>query len=316
MTLAATCMIDFPAHEGRAAVKVKRWTTIAVNQSWRTLTNTAELVLARTASERQVKLLQETFRVGDPVTITMGVNNETAEEFAGYITQVGMGMPMVLKLEDEMWKLKRKRVTVVGTAMKLKALLAKVAAAYEIECVDTEVGDVRYVNQTAAQILADLKNMGIHSYFRGKTLVSNKYTNEAAGTVKVTLERCAGDNLQQKQVDTVKVVVTTWKTSGTMLKAEAGEDGGTVIELQRPGLTQAAAKALADETLKKAKQPGLTGTVNLFALPKVEVLGKIEIKSGLFPEKNGTYYIDSIQKRASVEDLTYVQTVTVGDKAS
>jgi hypothetical protein len=313
MTLAVTCEILFPAHKGRAALNVRRWTSIVVNQSWRTLTNTAEVKLARTASERQAQQLRETFRAGDPVSIKMGVNNKPEEEFTGYILNVGMSMPMVLTMEDEMYQLKRRRVTVVKSDMKLKELLSTIAKGYEIECVDVEIGDVRYVNQTAAQILSDLKNIGIHSYFVGKKLVSNKYTNEKAGTVRQVVERAAGDSLQVKTVDTVKVVVKTWQKQGSVLKAEAGEDGGTVIELERQGLSYAAAKKLAEDSLKKAKQPGLTGTINLFAIPHVEVLGKMELKSGLFPEKNGTYYIDSIQKRASVEDMTYVQSVTLGD---
>jgi hypothetical protein len=125
---------------------------------------------------------------GDQVTIQTGykyfdhLGNEVAPMntiYTGFIAGVGSKIPIVLDLEDNMWKLKQitaanqvfpaSQYTLEGI---LKVLLAGTGFTVNV-LTNTSFGDFRTNNETVCEVLARLaKDYHFYSYFRGNELRS------------------------------------------------------------------------------------------------------------------------------------------------
>ncbi len=171
--------VVFPAHRGRQGLRIRKFSSLKVISGWEMLTDTAEVVIARKSDVIDSNRVKEYLKTGDPVVFRMGYdsNDNLFTEFSGYIQGISTGSPLVISCEDEMFQLKRKTVSISKQRCTLKQLLQVIAKGYEIDCEDTQLGDVRYSNVAVTQILEDLKEKaGLHSFFRGKKLVVGKTT--------------------------------------------------------------------------------------------------------------------------------------------
>lgn len=312
--------IIFPANNGRAAFKIRRFSDVRINSSWKGLTDTAEITTPRNVSDFEKTKVSEWFREGDPVEIWLGYDGELSLEFQGYIKKVPAGIPLVINLEDEMYKLKRKQVSVSIQNCKLKKLLEEIAPGYSIVCDDVDLGTVRYEKMSAAQILEKLQNNGIYSWFEGKELHSFGRSESKKNPVEVQLEKTAGsiDGVKQKEIENTLVTISLIRKIGKKLKVEHGDDNaGVKINRQLSGIemTEAEMKAQAKQIYDKAKQPGLDGDVTLWGVPIVKHGRKMSLTSELYPEKNGTYYIDAVTKDFSLKNASYRQECKLGNKA-
>ena len=108
------CRITLPATDNRGELILKKIQSVRIESSWKRLTDTAEITLPRKAihlDQGKVKVsfkqVKEWFRRGDPVLIELGYNGNYEIEFAGYITHVSADIPIKIKLEDEMYQLKK-----------------------------------------------------------------------------------------------------------------------------------------------------------------------------------------------------------------
>ena len=70
----------------------------------------------------------------------------------------------------------------------------------------------------------------------------------------------------------------------------------------------------AQRLYELSKRPGLDGDVTLWGIPRVQHGCRMKLKSVLYPEKNGTYYIDAVTKTFAKEG--YRQVCKLGLKAS
>ncbi len=312
--------IRFPGNNGRAAIVIRRFAEVRIESSWKGLTDTAEIITPRNVKDFDNKKVSEYFKEGDPVEVWLGYDGELQLEFSGYIKKVPAGVPLVISCEDEMYKLKRSQVNASIKGSNLKQLLEQIAPGYKIVCDDTDIGTVRFEKMTAAQVLEELQKNGIYSWFEGKELHSFGRSERNEEPVRITLERTAGqtDGLKQKEIESVLVVMEMVRNKGKKLKVEYGDkDAGVKIKRQVAGsiITEAEMKAQAKKLYDKAKQPGLDGDLTLFGIPRVQHGNKLSIESVLYPEKNGTYYIDSVTKTFSLEKAEYRQICKLGNKA-
>lgn len=114
---------------------------------------------------------------GDEVMIELGYGDDLYPEFEGYIVSVSRGIPVTIRCEDEMYKLKRKTVSYSAPNAKLKKFLQDITKGYEVKTdFDVELGAVRYSNKTVAQILDDIrKKTNLYCYFIGKHSIAEMY---------------------------------------------------------------------------------------------------------------------------------------------
>ncbi len=313
-TYAIYSEVDFPAHRGRQGLRIRRFSSLNVVSSWKMLTDTAEIVVTRRNDAKTKNRINEILKSGDPVIIKMGYNGELFTEFTGYIENVGTGSPLVISCEDEMFQLKRKTVSISKERCTLKQLLQEIAKGYEVDCEDTQLGNVRYSNMAVSAILEDLKEKaGLYSFFRGKTLVVGKTTLDSK-PVQLVIEKQANESLKEKEVKKVWVKVESLQQHGKALTYETGDKGGTILSIKQPNLTKVEIKEVADRMYKQSQQKGLDGDITLFGVPRLIHGMTVELRSNMYSERNGSFYVDGTEKSIT-SDGGYRQVLKLGRKA-
>lgn len=315
-TLAAD--IFFPASRGRAAFGLRRVSSVHTEKSWKEFTGTAEIVIPRNVRDLARIDAAKIFELGDPVTVRFGYGSEELPaEFEGYILDVSDGVPYKLKLEDEMFRLKRGTVTVSRRGITLRQLLEEIAPGYAVECPDIPVGTVRYTEAAPVAILENLKKeLGIYTYFAGKVLHAVDGNSRGGATVKVLLEKNAvSENLNKKSRAEEKVLVKfkSLQRDGRYITHEEGDKDGTVQVRNWPYLTKAEIEARSKRIIELQKTKGFDGTITLFGIPRAEIGDKVEIKSLFYSNLSGTFFVDKVVKDFSKGGIR--QQLTIGNKA-
>ncbi len=313
MTYVMCGEIRFPAHKGREAFVIRRFSECKIESTWKSLTDTAEIVLPKKVSDFDRIAISEWFRAGDPVEIYLGYDGHLVQEFRGYVSDVGAGIPLLISCEDEMYKLKRQTVSVSREACTLQQLIAEVAPGYEVVCDDIPLGNVRYDKVAVAQILEDLQKKHIYSWFEGKVLKS-AVSNRQSSVVDVQLERTAGESLKQKAVEDTLVIMRVLRKQGKPIVVTHGsEQAGKRITKEISGLeiSEAELKKEAERLYREAMQPGLDGDVILFGNVSIKHGTQVKLNSLLYPEKDGVYNVDAVTK--SMRPSEYRQACKLGE---
>jgi hypothetical protein len=314
--------ITFPAVRNRQQIDLWRVTAVQVESSWKEFTDRAEITLPRNIKALNGELkYTDVFRAGDPVVIRMGYGTgEPPTEFAGYLSDVSAGVPVLLRCEDEMWKLKRGSVSVVSSSITLKHLLEKACVGYKIDCPDATLGAVRYANVPPIKILEDIKKeTGLYSYFDAeKTLHCGVIYGDQSNVqpVNIFLEKNAiSESLNKKApTDEVEIKAISILKNGKKISVTVGRKGGTSVQRTYIGVTvKEQLKKQAESDLKKYQAQGFDGSVTLFGIPSVKHGMKMHLKSEMLKNMEGIFYIESVKK--SFDNSGYRQDVTLGDKA-
>lgn len=321
MTLTMAAHITFGAAHGRPSFDMRQVSSVHIESSWPEFTDRAEIVLPRKVRDFQKYKVGEVFQVGDPVTIRLGYGIGTLPvEFEGYLSEVGEGIPVTLKCEDEMYKLKRGTVSISQKNTTLRQLLEAIAPGYQVDCPEVSLGTVRYANMPPIKILEELKReAGISTYFDGKILRSGIIYGDQSDkeTVKIKLEQNAvSENLNKKSSASEKVTIKAISLlkNGKKIEVSVGDDGGTSVQRYYIGVeVEAELKRQATEDLKKYKVDGFDGTITLFGIPRVQHGMKIDLSSVFYENLHGVYNIDKVVKDFGPEGFR--QEVTLGSKS-
>lgn len=309
--------IIFPAHEGRPAFRIRRFSECKIESSWRSLTDTAEITIPRKVKDFDRLKVSEWFREGDPVEIWLGYDRKLSLEFQGYVKKVPAGIPLIIACEDEMYKLKRSTVSVSKKDCTLKQLLKEIAPDYKVVCDDSRLGNVRFSKMSPSQILDELQKNGIYCWFEGKELHAFGTSKSDVDPVEILVERTAAESLKQREIEKTLVIMSLIRKKGKKLRVEVGDkQAGKRITREISGieLSEAELKRDAEKLYELSKQPGLDGDLTLWGVPRVQHGYRMNLKSILYPEKNGTYYIDAVTKTFSPQG--YRQVCKLGLKAS
>ncbi len=317
-TYTMACDIYFPSSRGRRAFGFKRVSAIHTEKSWKEFTGTAEITLPRNVRDFQNIDAEKLFALGDPVTVKFGYGiGDLPIEFVGYISDVADGVPYKLKLEDEMYNLKRGSVRISAKNMSLKKLLTAIAPGYTISCPDINLGTVRYTDKAPIRVLENLKKeLGIYSYFVGKTLHAVDGNSQTDEKIKVLLERNAvSENINRKTAvdEKIKVKFRSLQKTGKYITVEIGDDGGTVQIRNWPYLTKNEITIRAKRIIEIQKAKGFDGTVTLFGIPRADQGMIIDLSSLFYSNLKGKYFIDKVVKDFDRNGIR--QVVTLGNKA-
>lgn len=319
MTLTMSTHIIFPESRGRKELHLYRCTEVTIERSWKEFTGRADIVLPRRVKVFGDISYSDLFHAGDPVEIRLGYGtDEPVTEFIGYLSDISEGVPVHLRCEDEMYRLKRGTVSIVSSAITLRALLEKAAAGYQIECPDVQFGAVRFANVAPVDILKSIKEKaGLYSYFEGKKLFCGVIYGDQSDmpTVNVNVEKNAvSENLNRKNnTEEVEIKAISILRNGRKIEAVVGKKGGVSVQRTYVGITVKAElerKAKAD--LQKYKTQGFDGSVTLFGVPRLQHGDKVRVVSEFYKNMEGFFYVEKTVKKFNSEG--YRQEITLGDK--
>lgn len=314
--------ITFPETETRKEIIIKKVNSVHIESGWKRLTDTATIIIARNVGYFDKHKVKETFKSGDPVKIELGYNGNLVVEFEGYISHVSADIPIVIKCEDEMYKLKKIPVNISMGSTSLKKLLEAIIPGYEIDALEVEIGAQRHPKTTVAKVLEKLKDdYSLYSYMKGKQLVVGKIYADDSELVPINLfleKNVVNNDLNYKNKEDVIIRINAVSTlkNGSKIEVTVGDEAGEERQLTYYGIEiKAELTKLANEDLKKYKIDGFTGSVTAYGIPKIDHGNKIQLVSGLYPDRNGLYYVEE-----TIIDFTdtaeYRRKILLGDKVT
>jgi len=306
MTVAMICKITFPETTTRKELVLRNINGIQIQSGWKRLTDTEEITLPRKAiyffegkTSTTFKLISNWFKKGDPVIIELGYNQTYVKEFEGYITHVSADIPIKIKLEDEMYQLKKLPVNISLPKTSLKNLLKKIIPGYEIDALEVELGALKFAKTTVAKVLEYLKDeYSLYSYMDSKKLICGKIyaDNSDQEPVKLHLEKNVVNNdlnYKNKEDELIKINAVSTLSNENKIEKTIGNETGEERQLTYYGIeVKAELEKIAKEDLKKYKVDGFSGSIKTFGVTVVKHGMKVDLKSDLYPDRNGLYYVE------------------------
>ena len=296
-----TCLITLPDNKAKVGA-IHKPESITINTSFKEFAQTAVITLPRNVEAYDRLNIREVFAHGSKIEIKVGYDGVVTHTFKGYITHVTADYPIVIKCQDEMFKLRKLPVNYSAKSVQLATMLQALAPGYTIDALEgVTLTNIRLKKTTLGATLEKLKSdFGLYSYMEGETLVCGKYysdnTNETAETVYLD-KAIKSNDLEYRNGDDIvlKIKGTANTPTGQKIEFETGEDGGDELSLIYPKANSLAElKRLVLEDYITRKLGGYEGTLTAFLLPILKHGRKVVLESGLFPERNGQYYVDAV----------------------
>jgi len=298
---AMVAKIVFPATDNRKEIIIRNPLSVSVESGWELLTDRAIIKLPRNVSAFDKKKVKEYFRKGDAVLVELGYDGSFFKEFEGYISkEPTANVPIEIKCEDEMWKLKQLPVNISQKETTLQRLLNAIIGDYKLDALEVEIGTVRFAKTTVAKVLEELKkNFGLYSYMKGKTLVCGQIYADDIGTVNYHLEKnVLENNLKYKSATDTRIEVRAVSTQkdGSKIEVTVGDEGGEQRQLSHYNIkSKVELKKLAELDLERFKRDGLDGSITTYGVPFVAHGYKAILASDLYEDRNGTYYVENVK---------------------
>jgi hypothetical protein len=301
-------------------------TKVVVKNDWRKMTNTCVIELPRNLKTRDNLKIDEVLKVGDAVTYQRGYDTDLVPRFTGYVASIGAATAICkIECEDEMWNLKQNsytmswpNATVDGIISYLKSKMGATWP-YNILGDNVSIGAFKIEKCSAAKTLQLLKDQyGIYSFFRlSATGVNVLYVGkpyEPDNSLWNTVQLEYGRNvinwkgLTYKRATDIKLLVTAVNhlPNGSKTQIQIGDPGGEERTLDFFNLDAATLKNSANELLAKMKYDGYRGKLPLFGQPFVSDGYVAQLTDWRYPERNGTFFIDSVEETLKVASLRQI----------
>ena len=275
-----------------------------IKSTWKDLTDTARIVLPKNIKKlKGHELIQDLIAKGDAVEIQLGYDGVMNVEFAGFVTEVEVGIPLVIHCEDYMWKLKQSTITHSWKKATLEDIVFLITPNdIEYECLDFEIGAFRIDKASPAQVLEYLKShYGMKPFFRGKKLyVGFAYPFDNYSLVRYDFQRNVkekGQRLKYTRKSDVKLKVKgiSYLADGTKIEYETGNPEGAERTLSYYNVSKAALQENVQRDCDKLLYEGFRGDFKAFARPYVQHGDIANIKDDMVPDHVGTYFVDSVK---------------------
>jgi hypothetical protein len=297
-------------------IKTRAITQGEIVSSFKELTDTCSLTLPRNLVLKD-KRLDQVVRVGDAVTVRLAVNDVWNTEFTGYVREVDASIPVRIFCEDEMWKLKRVPVKPKSWAQaEVGEVLAHcIPSDYTIEIFggrssSVTIGRYQVNNMSAAQVLANLREYGIFSYFRNGVLYvgfaydyefdthvlhfqrnmrSNDLKFRLAGDYKIQVKAIANLPTGQKTIVMYPDATDGFTPYGSELRTlNFGELSPDLLTRQK------LLREYAQAEIKKFNVDGYRGTVTTYGIPFVKHGDRVTLRDARYPERESTNLVDRV----------------------
>ena len=306
--------VVFSATENRPEFSIRRISEVSIESSWKTICDTAELVLPRNVKDFDSKKVKDVFRRGDKVEIYLcyGMDEDLKLEFSGYIEKVSADYPITITLEDDMWKLKQIPISFSAKDIKLSDFIKKFIKDYPLDIdSDISLGAVRFSKVTFGEVLKKLQDdYSIYSFIRnGKLTIAKPYSDVSETIPAFDLERnCVSNDLNYLSKDErlVKIIGQSMQKLAKAVKNKE-KDKKLKFEFGDADATSTINWTFSVNNLKDLerevkrmyedwKKEGWDGSFTTFGYPFLQHGQKVKLTSTLYEDRTGIYYVDGLKK--------------------
>ncbi|PIE50812.1 MAG: hypothetical protein CSA38_01300 [Flavobacteriales bacterium] len=280
MTVALCTELLFEPQKGKS-FNVYKVSEVEIESSWKMLTDRAKITLPRNVKDFDKNKVSELFKVGDKCSLKMGYNGNLVTEFEGYISKVSANFPIVIELEDEMFRLKKIPVHYSSRKGSLKEFLNKYIKGIEVDCdANIELGSIRFVNTNLGAVLDKLqKDWSLYSFIRKsqgdnqiKLTIAKPYSevNDNTKPFYFDLEKnCVSNNLKylSKEDRTIKIKASAIKGIGKKDVVEFGDDNAKTTLNIKLDMSKSQMQDEVKRLYDLHKKEGYEGSFEIYGIP-------------------------------------------------
>ena len=313
--------IDFHIEIGKYRLMMIE--AVEITKSVDNLADTAVITLPGSVYNQRLEI-ENKLNEGDEVLIRLGYDEDLKDEFAGYLESVTTDNGTIkINCEDELFKYRKDVANKEFTNTGVKQILQyvnKQVGGFELSCdYDFRYNKFTIYNATGFDVLKKIQeDTKANVYLKGKTLhIHPQYSETGATVIYDFSENIEKADLKYRDEKKRKVLVEVEgsKKDGTVVKATVGTAGGDKITMKMPGVNDYnTLKKMAENQLAIKSYTGYDGNISGWLIPFVEHGDLAELRDREYPEKNGKYYIISVQ--TSVSQNGGERKITLGKKIS
>ena len=309
--------------------KVNTLKSVSVKRSVEQLSDTATITLPGTLVNQPMEV-NDKIRIGDPVRIELGYEENMNEEFIGYVKRINTDdTEITIECEDELylWDVEvkdsfygGKNKPPVPLMTILQDLAQQVNSKYTIECdFDFSYSKFTISKATALDVLRKIQDeTKANIYFEGTTLHIHPLYGNGSWSGKIVkydlAKNVVAANLQYKKAgdQKLKVEISYKDQDGQTITRSYGE-GSKVIKKTINTADGSSLQTIAENEYNLWCYDGYEGDLTGWLIPFCQPTDKVEIIDNSRQYKNGTYY-------AVATDVTFSESggrrkVTIGRKS-
>jgi len=291
-------LISFTDPTGKTIVDFDFVHNCVIEKSRKTLTNKCTITLPR-----KIKAINgdinEFFKSGSKVEVKFGYGDELRTEFTGYVSKRGAKIPIDIYCEDEMWKLKQNSFTRSWKKVKLKELVSYIYPG-TARVADLELGGFTIKSQSTAQVLDALKKFSLQCYFDSDGVLVVDFAGSLTGKrIEVVYDfnmNVIDTNLDYNRKEDIRIRVKgiSKQPNGKNFEVFFGDQDGDERTLNFVNIDKTQLTKIVQKELDKLKQDGYRNDFETFGLPYAEP-GYVAIMiDSEYPERDGSYLIESV----------------------
>ncbi|OWK99259.1 hypothetical protein AP75_01875 [Kaistella haifensis DSM 19056] len=245
------------------------------------------------------------FKEGDKVEVLLGYNNKNERRFSGFIRRVKMGIPVELECEGYASQLHNIIFNKTYANVTVKQLLKDLTAGTDIklsnEIPEIPLKNVRFKNATGIQVLEYLKKeVSLAVYFNFNELFVGTVFGKVQKRIRVKIgwNTVRDDDFQKRKVEkNLKIVVREKNAKGEVKRTKSDltkYDNEKDIKI-KADIPVNFLKEIVNRLQTQEDYKGYEGDIQLFLAPYANKGMVIELHGGMYPEKTGDYFIQSVQ---------------------
>ena len=245
------------------------------------------------------------FKEGDKVEVLLGYNTKNEKRFFGFVRRVKMGIPVELECEGYASQLYdiifNKTYSTVTVKQLLKDLTAGTDIKLSTEIPEIPLKNIRFKNATGIQVLEYLKKeVSLAVYFNFDELFVGTLFGKVQKriNVKIGWNTVKDDDFQERKVDkNLKIVVREKNAKGEVKRTKSDlkkYDNEKDVKI-KADIRANFLKEIVNRLQRQEDYKGYEGNIQLFLVPYANKGMVIDLDGGMFPEKSGSYFINSVQ---------------------
>jgi len=291
---------------------------ITIKSSRETISDVAEISLPKYRNLKPADISE-----GDQVVIHAGYKRYgLVKEFHGIVREITQTQPYKIIAEDFFMLLRKDIISRTFKKIYAGEIIKQLCSGSQIDTSEINMGVfinyIAYRNKSKRFIIQDLaRRCGFDAYMDAEKIIFNTpfadADNHKIPVIRYGLNLIDDSLTFQADPDYDRVIAVSESTDGkgTIFKASKGS-GKKIKRIYFDNLSKSETIKRAKEIFKDITYKGFSGDVKTFGYPSARHSGQIKIEDERHPEKEGYYFVDSVEKTYG---SGYKQKITLGRKA-